>query len=59
MVFKKSKEVNLLVDNNKFYKNGLIKICDIGDCTRIITDKEVDKKIVSEIKTRIGTEIVY
>jgi DeoR/GlpR family transcriptional regulator of sugar metabolism len=59
IVFKKSREVNLLVDNNKFFKHGLIKICEIGDCTRIITDKRVDKKIVSEIKTRTDTEIIY
>jgi DeoR/GlpR family transcriptional regulator of sugar metabolism len=59
MIFKKSKEVNLLVDNNKFFKHGLIKICDIGDCTRIITDRGVDKEIVSEIKARTDTEIIY
>jgi DeoR/GlpR family transcriptional regulator of sugar metabolism len=59
MIFERSKEVNLLVDNNKFYKHGLIKVCDAGDCTRIITDKGIDKKLVSEIKASTEIEVIY
>jgi len=57
-VFKKSKEVNLLVDSTKFLKSGMLNINPLQKCTRIITDGAVDKKVVSEIN-KIKVEIIY
>jgi len=59
VIFKRSKEVNLLVDNRKFLRQGLINICDIDECTRIITDKGIDKKVVFEIEAKAETELIY
>jgi len=58
VIFERSKEVNLLVDNRKFLRHGLIKICDINECTRIITDKGIDKQIVSEIEAENNTKLI-
>jgi len=44
-IFKKAKEINLLIDSTKFYKEGMLSIARISDCRRIITDKEISKEV--------------
>ena len=58
-VFKQSTEVNLLVDSSKFTKIGMLKIADLLDCKRIITDSDVSKEIINEFKARKAPEIIY
>lgn len=57
-VLAKSKEVNLLVDSSKFFKLGMLNISPIDNFKRIITDKDLDEKIVSDIKDIKSTELV-
>ena len=44
-IFKKAKEINLLIDSTKFYKEGMLSIAHISDCRRVITDKEISEEV--------------
>jgi DeoR family myo-inositol catabolism operon transcriptional repressor len=58
-VFSRTEEVNLLVDSSKLYKPGMIEFSSLSECRRIITDKDIDMKVLSEIETIDNLEIVY
>ncbi|MCL1895085.1 MAG: DeoR/GlpR family DNA-binding transcription regulator [Clostridiales bacterium] len=56
-VIQKSAEVNLLMDSTKLFRQGMISVAGLSDCTRIIIDSgatEVQKNLLS----RSGIEIV-
>ena len=59
VVFAKSEEVNLLMDSTKFSKAGMLNINPIDNCKRIITDKKIDKKVISDFKKKGNVELVY
>jgi len=56
-VIQKSSEVNLLMDSTKFFRQGMVSVGELSDCTRIITDNDVadDQK---DILLRAGIEII-
>jgi hypothetical protein len=37
----------------------MLKIADLLDCKRIITDSDVSKEIINEFKARKAPEIIY
>jgi len=59
VVFKKSGEINLLVDGSKFFKAGMLNISLLDRCRRIITDGEIDKNIVSDLSEISSLEIIF
>lgn len=59
VIFKKSSEINLLADSSKFTKIGMLKINDVGNCKRIITNNDVSKEIIGEFKARETPELIY
>lgn len=59
VVFKISKEINLLVDSSKFSKTGMLNISPVGKHLRVITDEEIDKKSISELKQVNNIELVF
>ena len=52
-----SLEINLLVDSSKFIKAGAFLIKKTSDITRVITDKNLNQKIISQFN-KIDTELV-
>lgn len=50
-VFKRSVEVNLLADSDKFYRSGMLNVGHIKDCTRVITDRKIDNGFIKDRKT--------
>jgi len=59
VVFKRSKEINLLVDSSKFSKTGMLNISPADKHRRVITDKEIDKKAISELKQVNNIELAF
>ena len=57
-VLHQSIEVNLLADSSKFYKTAMLNIAHVEDCTRIISDKDFNKKIISDLRLITELEIV-
>lgn len=45
-----SREINVLIDSTKFGKTSLVKLADIGNVTRIITDNGVNKEFLNIFK---------
>jgi len=58
-VFKRSVEVNLLADSDKFYRSGMLDAGLVKDCTRLITDKKINGGFMKEGKALKDTEIIY
>lgn len=58
-IFKRSNEVYLLADSSKFSKSGLLKISEIGECKKIITNSDVSPKIIKDFKNRKKPELIY
>ena len=58
-LFARSEEVTLLVDSSKLYKQGILDVATLTECKRIITDKKVDKKVLSDLKKIKDLEIIY
>jgi len=58
-VITRSSEINLLIDSNKFYKSGMVSVGDISYCKRVITDSNIDKKVISDLKKIDNLELVY
>ena len=56
-VIQKSAEVNLLMDSTKLFRQGMITVAGLGDCTRIITDGAVTEGQRGAL-SRSGIEIV-
>ena len=59
MVFKKSNEVNLLIDSTKIFKTCMLSIAPLSMCKRIITDRSVDCNTVSRLQEFGNFELVY
>lgn len=53
-----AKEVYLVVDHSKFNKVSFSHIADIKNVDCIITDKEVDKRLIKKYK-QLGIELLY
>jgi DeoR family myo-inositol catabolism operon transcriptional repressor len=58
-LFSRSEEVNLLVDSSKLYRQGMLGVATLQECKRIITDKNIDKRVLSDLKKIKDLEIVY
>ncbi len=58
-VFSRSLEVNLLVDSAKFQKSGMLNVGSLDGCRRVITDKNIDKKLVKDNRLFKNTELIY
>ena len=58
VVFDRSMEVNLLVDSSKFLKKGMLKINELKNCKRIITNKDIDKEILSGFNNLDEVELI-
>ncbi len=58
-VFSRSEEVNLLVDSTKLYKPGMLDVSTLKECKRIITDKNIDRRVLPYLKSIKNLEIVY
>ena len=56
-VIQKSTEANLLMDSTKLFRQGMITVAGLGDCTRIITDSDIAKGQRAAL-SRSGVEIV-
>lgn len=46
-----SEKVIVLVDNSKINKKGFFKFCELSQVDTIITDKEIDKKLMEVLKS--------
>ena len=58
-LFSRSEEVNLLVDSSKLYKKGMLDVATLHECKRLITDKRVDKQVLSDLKRIKELEVIY
>ena len=58
-LFSRSEEVNLLVDSSKLYKQGMLDVATLPECRRIITDRNVDRKVLSDLRKIKSLEIIY
>lgn len=58
-VFSRSLEVNLLVDSMKFSRSGMLNVGSLSDCRRVITDNNIDKKLVNNKRLFANTELIY
>ena len=59
MVFKKSIEVNLLVDSTKIFKTCMLNIVPIAMCRRVITDRSIDSDKVSKLQEFGNFELIH
>ena len=58
-VFNRSAEVNLLVDNSKFHKSGMLNVGSLGECKRVITGKNINKELIEDKEFFKNTELIY
>jgi len=56
-VIQRSSEINLLMDSTKLFRQGMVTIGNLSDCTRIIMDDEVSET-QKTILSRSGIEII-
>jgi DeoR family myo-inositol catabolism operon transcriptional repressor len=56
-VLAKSNEVNLLVDSGKFFKAAMLNIGHISQCTRVISNSDIDGELLQEIR-RMSSPVV-
>jgi DeoR/GlpR family transcriptional regulator of sugar metabolism len=59
VVFRKSQEVNLLLDNTKLLKAGMINIAHLSEVRRVIIDSSYKKNGILDIKNIDGIELIY
>lgn len=59
VVSSRSNEINILADSSKFSKVGMLNINTKTKHQRIITDKYIDKQIVSHIKNKTSIELIF
>ena len=57
-IINSSKTTYLLLDNNKFYKDGSYKFSELNEVEYIITDKEPDKNIIEALK-KTNVKLLY
>ena len=56
-ILHKCAEVNLLMDSTKLFRQGMVTVGDLSDCTRIIMDNNVTDE-QKEVLSRAGIELV-
>ena len=56
MMMNTSQQTVLLVDSSKFGKKGFIKICDVGEIDRIITDDKIPQIYLESLQEQ-GIEV--
>ncbi len=59
LIFKNSKEINLLVDSTKFFREGMINISTLDQCKRMITDSEIGSDALRKIEVFKNLEVIY
>ncbi len=59
LIFKRSKEINLLVDSTKCFREGMINISTLDKCRRMITDSEIGSDALRKIEFFKNVEIIY
>ena len=59
LIFKRSKEINLLADSSKFFMEGMLNIAHLSNCRRLITDSDIDPDKLSEIKKISDIEVIF
>lgn len=58
-IIKSSEKVMLVTDSSKFGRTSFAKICSIDEFDLVITDSNIDKKILEELKSlKINIELV-
>jgi DeoR/GlpR family transcriptional regulator of sugar metabolism len=57
-VFGRTDEVNLLVDSSKFFKAGMLNIGSISRCRRVISNSEIDSRLLADIERMHGLEMI-
>lgn len=58
-VFSRTEEINLLVDSSKFFKSCMVDISSLSKCRRIITDRNINKETLLNLRKIKGPEIIY
>ena len=58
LIIEQSKKTYILTTNDKFYKDGSYKFCELKEIDFIITDKRVDEKILKEIE-KFKVKIIF
>lgn len=53
MIIRSSKDFYFLIDSSKFAKSSLEKICNIKDIHNLITDADIDEKVIQELQKTI------
>ncbi|MBM3705184.1 MAG: DeoR/GlpR transcriptional regulator, partial [Actinobacteria bacterium] len=59
LIFKKAKEVNLIADSSKFFLEGMLNIASLSDCTRLITDSEIKKSALKQIRRVSDVRVIF
>ncbi|UCB46464.1 MAG: DeoR/GlpR transcriptional regulator [Spirochaetota bacterium] len=52
-------EINLLADSSKFFKAAMLNIGHISQCTRVISDSEINKELLQEIRQLSNVMVVH
>lgn len=58
VIFNRSKEINLLLDSTKCFRQGMIDISTLDNCNRIILDSEIENGALKKIKRFKNLEIM-
>jgi len=58
-VMERSKEVNLLADSTKFFKEGMLNISHISSCSSLVTDSQISSEAVSRVRKVENLNLIY
>lgn len=58
-VMERSKEVNLLADSTKFFREGMLNIDHISSCSSLVTDSQISGEAVSRLKDTQKLRLIY
>ncbi len=58
-VMERSKEINLLADSSKFFKEGMLSISHISRCSNIVTDSSISPEAVKKLEEIKDLRLIY
>lgn len=58
-VMERSKNINLLADSSKFFRQGMLNISHISSCRHVVTDSMISREAVKKLNTIHNLHLIY